>query len=271
MQPASKSVPVPEAKSLPKAKPAHAFRASPNHGERVGGGIDMLLLHYTGMPDCKGAIDRLCDPAAEVSAHYVVQEDGAVVQLVDETRRAWHAGRASWAGVSDINSRSIGIEICNPGHDGGMPPYPARQIEGIITLCKGIIARHGIYPERVLGHSDVAPDRKADPGETFPWDRLAAAGIGHYVPPEPISNGRYFMRGDEGQPVSALQTMLGSYGYTLRITGVYDEPTERVIAAFQRHFRPALVDGIADASTLATLHKLIKALPARGDFLQGLV
>ncbi len=259
---------LPAEPSLPSS--GNIQRPSPNFGPRIGGRIDLLLLHYTGMPSCAAAIERLCDPAAEVSAHYVVKENGEVVQLVDEAQRAWHAGRACWAGQRDINSCSIGVEICNPGHDDGYPPFPDGQIEAVIRLCRSIIARHAIRAVRVLAHSDVAPDRKADPGEKFPWDRLFAAGIGHFVPPAPIVAGRYFMRGDEGAPVSALQSLLVRYGYHLEISGVYDEPTERVVAAFQRHFRPALVDGIADSSTLSTLHRLVQTQPESLDFLANL-
>ncbi len=231
---------------------------SPNQGERVGP-LDMLILHYTGMPTAQVALARLCDPAAEVSAHYFVFEDGRIVQMVDEERRAWHAGRGFWDGERDLNSRSIGIEIAHVGHDGGLPPYPDAQIAAVIALCRDILARRKIPPQRVLAHSDVAPERKEDPGEVFPWDKLADAGIGHHVPPAPIRDGRFFAQGDQGQPVEALQAMLALYGYEQPVTGLYDARTTAVITAFQRHFRQARVDGVADASTITTLRDLIAA------------
>ena len=183
--------------------------------------------------------------------------NGAILQLVPESRRAWHAGAASWKGESDINSRSIGIEIVNPGHAGGSPPFAPAQIEATIALCADLCARHQIRPERVLAHSDVAPSRKCDPGELFAWDALHARGIGHLVPPAPIAGGRFFALGDEGQPVQALQAMFGIYGYAIAVTGVFDAGTEQVVRAFQRHFRRARVDGVADASTIMTLRDLI--------------
>ncbi|MCJ7993361.1 N-acetylmuramoyl-L-alanine amidase [Rhizobium cremeum] len=235
---------------------------SPNHGERVDGvRPDMIILHYTGMPSEEGALAWLCSPESQVSSHYFVHEDGRVVQLVPEQRRAWHAGKSFWAGETDINSRSIGIEIANAGHPEGLPPFPDKQIEAVIELCRDCGRRLDIRPERVLGHSDVAPVRKVDPGENFPWGRLHAAGVGHFVEPVPISGGRFFQKGDSGQPIEALQSMLSLYGYDVDITGEYSDKTEGVIAAFQRHFRPALVDGVADMSTIETLHRLLSTLP----------
>ncbi|MDJ1158625.1 N-acetylmuramoyl-L-alanine amidase [Chelatococcus sp. SYSU_G07232] len=241
---------------------------SPNHGERKSADgsprrPDMLVLHYTGMPDTGEALNWLCNPVSEVSAHYFVFENGHVLQLVPEARRAWHAGRASWAGETDINSASLGIEIANPGHPGGMPPYPAAQIAALTALCQDIVARWHIPAERVLAHSDVAPARKLDPGETFPWEALHRAGVGHWVPPAPVRGGRFLSPGDAGQPVEALQAMLAMYGYGLSISGRYDAETEQVVAAFQRHFRPERVDGVADASTITTLRDLIASRPGR--------
>ena len=235
---------------------------SPNHGERKDGPIDILLLHYTGMPDADQALAWLCDPRSEVSGHYFVFEDGRVLALVPEERRAWHAGRSRWGDVTDINSRSIGIEIANPGHPGGMPDYPEAQIEALIALCRDIIGRHPIPAHRVLAHSDVAPGRKLDPGERFPWPRLAAAGLGHWVEPEPIAvDGWALHVGDSGAQVEGLQQMLALYGYGIGISGSLDRQTQDAVAAFQRHFRPARVDGVADSSTIETLQKLIEALP----------
>jgi N-acetylmuramoyl-L-alanine amidase len=245
---------------LPDYLPAQVV-PSPNHGVRIGQGVpDMIVLHYTGMPDADSALDWLCREESQVSCHYFVYEDGRVLQLVPEMRRAWHAGKSSWKGCTDINSCSIGIEIVNPGHPGGLPPFPDRQIEAVIALCRDIVKRHSIRPERILGHSDVAPVRKVDPGENFPWDRLAAAGVGHFVPPAPVRPGKVFQKGDASPPVAALQTMLSLYGYGTSVTGEYDDRTRGDVEAFQRHFRPERVDGIADPSTIETLHRLLRAL-----------
>ncbi|PTW58819.1 N-acetylmuramoyl-L-alanine amidase [Breoghania corrubedonensis] len=233
--------------------------ASPNHGARKGP-LDMLLLHYTGMESAEHALARLCDPAAEVSAHYLVHEDGRIVQMVAEEQRAWHAGAAFWAGEEDINSRSIGIEIVNRGHQYGYQAFPDAQIDAVTALCLDIVRRRSIRAERVLAHSDVAPGRKIDPGEKFPWARLASAGVGHWVEPEEIASGRFLQQGAIGQPVEALQTMLSLYGYKVPVTGAYDAETMTVVEAFQRHFRPMKVDGVADASTITTLHRLLTTL-----------
>lgn len=238
---------------------------SPNFGERAGGRTpDMILLHYTGMATAQGALEWLCAPESQVSSHYFVHEDGRVEQLVREADRAWHAGKSQWKGVTDINSASIGIEIANAGHPGGLPDFPEAQVAAVIELCLDCGKRWDIAPERVLGHSDVAPIRKVDPGENFPWGRLFAAGVGHWVEPTAITGGRFFQRGDCGQPVEALQTMLSLYGYATEITGVYTEGMEGDIAAFQRHFRPQRVDGIADFSTIDTLHRLLSGLAQPG-------
>ena len=235
---------------------------SPNHGERADDcRPDIILLHYTGMTSEQAALDLLSSEASQVSSHYFVHADGRVVQMVPEALRAWHAGKSSWFGETDINSRSIGIEIANGGHPAGLPDFPDAQIAAVIELCRDCGQRYGIAPERVLAHSDVAPVRKVDPGEKFPWGKLAEAGIGHWVEPVAVSGGRFFQRGDQGQPVEALQSMLSFYGYNIDITGEYSEQTEGVVAAFQRHFRPALVDGIADSSTIQTLHALLTSLP----------
>ena len=239
-----------------------SVRPSPNHGERAGGRKpDMIILHYTGMGTANGALSWLCREESQVSSHYFVHEDGRVVQLVPEERRAWHAGKSSWAGETDINSCSIGIEIANPGHPGGLPDFPDKQIEAVAELCRDCGARWKIPPERVLGHSDVAPIRKVDPGENFPWEKLHVGGVGHWIDPTPISGGRFFQFGESGQPIEALQSMLSLYGYNIEITGIFCERTKGVVEAFQRHFRPQLVDGIADFSTIDTLHRLLKALP----------
>jgi len=231
---------------------------SPNNEARIGvARPDILLLHYTGMKSTQAALERLCDPGPRVSSHYLVFEDGRIFQLVPEARRAYHAGASSWEGTSDINSRSIGIEIGNQGHDFGCPGFPDPQIAAVIALCRDILARSSIAARRVLAHSDVAPDRKRDPGEGFPWRRLAEAGVGLWVEPEPIVDGAALRPGDRGEDVATLQRALADYGYGVTVTGSYDTATEIVVTAFQRHFRPARVDGIADASTVRTLKKLI--------------
>lgn len=242
--------------------PDAVLSPSPNHGARADRRTpDMILLHYTGMGSGEAALSWLRTPESQVSSHYVVFEDGVVHQLVAETRRAWHAGKSSWQGESDINSCSIGIEIVNPGHDGGYPDFPDRQVAAVIELCRDCAARWAIAAARMLAHSDVAPSRKADPGEKFPWRRLHAAGVGHWVEPAVSASGRYFQRGEQGAPIEALQSMLALYGYQIEITGQFDIETEAVVRAFQRHFRPARVDGIADVSTIETLHRLLAALP----------
>ena len=239
-----------------------AITPSPNFGERDGViAPDMIVLHYTGMADAESAITRLCTAGTDVSAHYVVLEDGNIVQCVPESRRAWHSGASSWAGETDINSHAIGIEIVNRGHDLGYPDFPIRQIAAVITLCKGIILRRHIPQHRILAHSDVAPGRKKDPGEKFPWRLLADSGVGHWVEPAPIVRSEHKMLGASGGDVSDLQQALARYGYDVPVTGRYDNKTVEVVAAFQRHFRPEMVDGVADASTFTTLNELLATLP----------
>jgi N-acetylmuramoyl-L-alanine amidase len=231
---------------------------SPNHGERKDGRRpDMILLHYTGMADPESALELLRARGSDVSAHYFVFEDGRIIQLVQESRRAWHAGKAQWAGETDINSCSIGIEIANPGHEHGYPDFPKRQIAAVTALCRSIQTRNIIPPGRVLGHSDVAPDRKQDPGEKFPWRTLYDSGVGLWVKPAAIMNfGQGFAFGDRGNAVAALQKSLSDYGYGLQINGEYDSITQEVVVAFQRHFRPERIDGVADTSTRSTLQDL---------------
>ena len=235
---------------------------SPNFGERRGvTAPDLLVLHYTGMRTAEEALARLGDPASEVSSHYLVFEDGRVVQLVPEARRAWHAGVSSWEGSSDTNSRSIGIEIANPGHEFGYPDFPPKQIKAVIALCQDVVARRRIRADHVLAHSDVAPDRKRDPGEKFPWRQLHKAGVGLWVMPSRGGKGAALKVGDGGADVLALQEELAAYGYGISASGEFDQATADVVSAFQRHFRPARVDGIADASTRITLQKLLVTRP----------
>jgi N-acetylmuramoyl-L-alanine amidase len=241
-------------------------RPSPNHDQRPSAEIRFLILHYTGMASTAAALERLCDPHAKVSAHYLIEEDGRVWALVPEHRRAWHAGVSFWKGERDINGYSIGIEIANGGHDFGLPPYPDVQMRALEQLCHRILSRHSIKPACILGHSDVAPMRKADPGEKFDWARLARAGIGVWVEPEPVNgDGEFNLReGDKGGGVQAWQAELASYGYELPVTGCYDMQTKAVTTAFQRHFRPARTDGEADVSTRVSLARLL-AIVSRGS------
>jgi N-acetylmuramoyl-L-alanine amidase len=219
-------------------------------------------LHYTGVASAAKAIDWLSRTESKVSAHYVVDEKGHITQMVAEATRAWHAGLAAWAGESDINSASIGIEVHNPGHELGYPDFPEPQLRAVEALCRDIIARHSIRPEHVLAHSDVAPTRKKDPGEKFPWLRLARAGIGHWVAPVPVMAAEQGLRvGVAGPLVAEVQLMLRRYGYGIEPTCVVDAKTEFVVTAFQRHFRPERVDGRIDQSTIDTLERLIAALP----------
>jgi N-acetylmuramoyl-L-alanine amidase len=232
---------------------------SPNHGERKDERRpDMIVLHYTGMRHADSALELLKAPGSEVSAHYFVFEDGRIIQLVQESRRAWHAGKSSWSGETDINSCSIGIEIVNPGHDHGYPPFPKRQIAAVTTLCRSILTRHTIPPMRVLAHSDVAPGRKQDPGEKFPWRTLYDSGVGHWVKPAPIMDfGQTLRPGDRSNAVATMQKLFAEYGYGIEVNSEYDSGTRDVVTAFQRHFRPERVDGVFDASSRSTLQELL--------------
>jgi N-acetylmuramoyl-L-alanine amidase len=237
---------------------------SPNHKERVGEGRpDMIVLHYTGMATAADALERLCSlDAPQVSSHYLVYEDGRILQLVPEARRAQHAGISSWEGETDINSRSVGIEIVNPGHDLGYPDFPDRQIAAVIALCRDILKRRPMRADRVVAHSDVAPSRKQDPGEKFPWARLHDAGVGHWVNPVPPGEAPGPSLGDSGAAVAELQAALAKYGYGIPSIGQFDRAMHEVVVAFQRHFRPASVDGVADGSTVETLRRLLAARPS---------
>ena len=241
------------------------IRPAVNFSDRPAGEkIDMLVLHYTGMQSGKAALDWLVCEESRVSCHYLVFEDGLTVQMVPESVKAWHAGISNWRGRSNCNTFSVGIEIVNPGHEFGYRAFPDAQIRATSRLARDIVQRNSIQARNVVGHSDIAPDRKQDPGELFPWEDLHREGIGHFVAAEPVGSGRFFQAGDAGAPISALQILLATYGYGLAETGNYDSETETVVTAFQRHFRPQRVDGIADQSTIATLHKLLKSLPDQG-------
>ncbi len=239
-------------------------RPSPNHGERRGercGGrqVDMLLLHYTGMESAEGALSWLCNPVSGVSAHYFVFEDGRLAQMVAETERAWHAGKSFWAGEADTNSCSVGIEIANPGHAGGSPEFPARQMAAVIDLCRDILSRHQIPQWRVLGHSDVAPGRKQDPGEKFDWPGLARAGIGLW--PGPVEAGvakdPSVNLDGTGKVVRNFQEKLAAFGYGIDVTGQLDTPTKTIVRAFHLHYRPDRVDKPFDNISMVMLNRLL--------------
>jgi len=230
-------------------------RRSPNFNDRpkgdaagsaVAGGaaVDLLILHYTGMRTAEEALARLCDRASKVSAHYTIDEDGTIYRHVAEEKRAWHAGASYWAGARNLNDRSVGIELVNPGHEFGYRSFSEAQIAPLIGLGRAIAARHGIPPRRVLGHSDVAPKRKADPGELFPWPRLAAEGLGIWEPRPRMDMSRSIQ-------VPEIQENLAGIGYECPASGVLDEDTRAAVTAFQRHFRPREISGIPDGETAA--------------------
>jgi N-acetylmuramoyl-L-alanine amidase len=243
---------------------------SPNFNARSAP-PDMVVLHYTGMRSGAEALARMCDPASQVSAHYMVEEDGQVFRLVEEERRAWHAGKSFWKGQTDLNSASIGIEIVNPGHEYGYRDFPDAQIDAVIGLLDAIRTRWDIPDHRIIGHSDIAPARKQDPGERFPWARLAEHGHGLWVkpdlPPADPSTGYSVMGpplgpGDEGLGVFSLQGALGKLGYDILPGGPYDDDTAGIVTAFQRHWLPdqigTALEGRADARLRVTLMALLR-------------
>jgi N-acetylmuramoyl-L-alanine amidase len=230
---------------------------SPNvNARRNGLRPEILVLHYTGLPTFARAIEVLRDPRCQVSCHYVVDLDGGIVQMVAEDMRAWHAGVSSWHGETDINSQSIGIEIHNVGPEAGCPDFPDAQMTAVMRLAADIIARNAIQPRNVVAHSDVAPGRKIDPGEKFDWQRLWRADVGLWVPPEPVGTAPAPAPADDARSIRHVQALLQAYGYGIAPTRQADNWTRTVVAAFQRHFRPACVDGVIDRSTVATLEKL---------------
>ncbi len=218
--------------------------SSPNYDSRDGAQVDMLVLHYTGMQTGQEALTRLCDPAAKVSAHYLVEEDGRVFRLIQESKRAWHARVASWGGKRNINARSIGIEIVNPGHEFGYRPFTEAQMQSLVVLCREILARYKIPAHHIVAHSDVAPVRKQDPGELFDWERLAEQGIGLFPPESLMTFEKAYNRDD-----------LAAYGYSCQ-----DASDEQLVTAFQRHFRPGQVNGIWDHDCAARLQWLLEKI-----------
>jgi N-acetylmuramoyl-L-alanine amidase len=214
------------------------------------------------MSSAAKAIRWLAHPDSKVSCHYVIDEEGTITQMVPEGLRAWHAGASHWAGESDINSVSIGIEIQNPGHAQGYPDFPSAQMQAVAALCRDIAWRRGIAPEGILAHSDVAPGRKIDPGEKFDWAWLAGEGVGHWVEPAPlILCGEMYDPGDKASAIAQAQELLRRYGYGVETHGRLDAHTGAVLRSFQLHFRPSRTDGRLDGSTLDTLQRLVAALP----------
>jgi N-acetylmuramoyl-L-alanine amidase len=222
---------------------------SPNFDERTLP-ISMIVLHYTGMQDSASAIARLCDAEAKVSSHYVVDEDGTVLRLVPEDKRAWHAGRSHWRGTTDINSASVGVEIVNPGHEFGYRPFAGPQIDAVIRLVAAIKERHAITRGNVVGHSDIAPTRKRDPGELFPWSKLAKLRLALPRPTRNLMDPMW----TEGGFLLALER----FGYEVI------EPMAAIMA-FQRRFRPELIDGEIDAECRMILLALLLPKPQGDD------
>lgn len=229
---------------------------SPNHDARpAGAAIDMLILHYTGMNSAKAALDRLRDPAAKVSAHYVVDEDGAIWRLVAEDRRAWHAGVSHWRGATNLNDRSVGIEIVNPGHEFGYRPFPVLQLAAVCDLCLSVLSRHPIAARDVLAHSDVAPDRKQDPGELLDWAELAANGVGLWPTEVPDLGITGIVR--DAATLAEVRRALSAVGYKVPPGGAADRELGTVLRAFQRHWRPEAITGQADIGTIARLRGVV--------------
>ncbi len=232
---------------------------SPNCRARPPGiVIDTLVLHYTGMRTAQAAINRLCDPEAEVSSHYVVEEDGRIVRLVPEELRAAHAGVSFWRGRRMLNDSSVGIEIVNPGHEWGYRPFPEAQVEATEALCSAILRRHPIPPTGVVGHSDVAPDRKQDPGELFPWARLARRGIGLYPLDVPDLG-----TAEDAAGLEPVRRALRRIGYDIIGEGAMDDMLGIALTAFQRHWRPETVNGRADRGTRARIEAVARLADPR--------
>ena len=249
----------------PDSPLVYQLHPSPNINERRDGlEPEILILHYTGLESVERSIAVLADPVCQVSCHYVIDENGRVTQMVPEEKRAWHAGVSHWKGQTDLNSWSIGIEIQNPGHELGYPDFPEAQMTSVIALSKDILTRNNIRPEHVLAHSDIAPLRKIDPGEKFDWPGLAKNGVGHWRQPAKLDPGDDGLsKGACNAEVAEFQTMLKEYGYGCPQSAELDDETTKYIEAFQRHFRPARVDGRLDDSTILTMKSLLSALPKK--------
>jgi N-acetylmuramoyl-L-alanine amidase len=232
---------------------------SPNFNSRDGAAVSLLVLHYTGMRTADDALARLCEAETKVSAHYLVEENGIVHPLVDEKDCAWHAGVSFWRGQRNVNPISIGIEVVNPGHEFGYRAVPEIQMKAVAALSMEIIQRHKIAPRDVVGHSDIAPQRKEDPGELFNWQWLARQGVGLWPGKRGrgVEKGRALKAGDEGEDVLKMQSFLAEYGYEVAHDGRFDEPTQKVVVAFQRHFRPSDIRGVWDEACEAALAGLL--------------
>ena len=236
---------------------------SPNFGPRRGGARpDMAVLHYTGMATAAEAIARLADPASEVSAHYVIDLDGRAVAMVAEEMRAWHAGVAHWAGEGDVNSRSIGIELVNPGHELGYPPFPEPQMAGLEALLATIMSRHAIPPERVVGHACVAPARKRDPGKKLDWRRLARRGLSIWLDPEPDEAGAGGPTA--GADAGRFQSAARAFGYAVPESDEWCPATLAVWQAWLARFWPARAGEAPFAAGVRHLERLARRWPARG-------
>lgn len=236
---------------------------SPNQDERNSTHpIDVLVMHYTGMKSGAEALSRMCDPAAQVSAHYMVDEEGVVYQMVDELKRAWHAGISCWKGRASLNHTSIGIEIVNPGHEWGYRPFTEPQMHSVLALSKVILSRHDIPPENVVGHSDIAPNRKEDPGELFDWKWLAANGVGVWPDVDSVRGSSDILVApyEEGSDVAFVQRRLAEYGYHIRVDGFYGPKMESVVKSFKRHFVPEHLNTQWDKLADARIDALLKII-----------
>lgn len=211
-----------------------SFR-SPNFNERKSTQISLIIVHYTDMLDAKEALTRLCDPQSQASAHYLIHKSGEIFQLVEDSKRAWHAGKSYWQGLTDINDISLGIELDNTGHSGTLEPYPKEQISTLISLLESLCKAYNINPSQVIGHSDISPSRKEDPGEHFPWEKIKEYGFGLWPSSTPLRQ--------TPETVAEIQELLSKIGYDCPLTGEVDDKTKSVITAFQRHFTPKEITG----------------------------
>lgn len=235
-------------------------KPSPNFNERPEGLINLLVMHYTGMVSGAAALQRMCDPKAQVSAHYMVEENGEIFQLVADEKRAWHAGISCWRGRAALNDSSIGIEIVNPGHEFGYTEFPDKQMESVLELSQYLVEKYKIEPRNVVGHSDIAPLRKEDPGELFDWKGLAWEGVGLWPEVKKVKNPSEMLLcpGDEDVGVARMQKMLSEYGYHIRVDGYYGSKTEQIIKAFKRHFVPEYLNVVWDNIAEAKLKRLLQ-------------